>query len=453
MSAATDTPVSTEHHGLESEYEHEPVPPSRRRSLGSVSAVWFGFPMILTNAIFGGTIVYGLGFWRGMAAIVVGNVVLALYVGALSYLAGRTGKNFALTAAETFGRRGAAIAAGFLSTVVIGWFAFQTGLTGATLHAALGWNETATIALAGVLYIAITFVGIRALTVIGLIAAPLFVVLGGVALVFAARDGGFSGITSYAGGGPDAGVLSIGAAITVVIAGFVDSGTMTADFTRWSRTGREAVLATLSAFPVANFIALLVGGLIVAAGAATAPAVNGGDFLGILTSHGWVLSTLAVVFVFANLGSVCTHCLYNGAVGWSQLTGSRMRVLTVVLGVIGLIAALAGVWSHFATWLNLLGIFVPPIGAVLIVDQLLTRWAQRRPVSVLRVQPLLAWAIGAAGAYAVHRWAPHLSEAIAGIVIGAVAYVAIQALSGRMGSTQPVPQPAVRSTTRGVEHP
>jgi cytosine permease len=279
------------------------------------------------------------------------------------------------------------------------------------------------------------------------------VVLGGVALVFAARDGGFSGITSYAGGGPDAGVLSIGAAITVVIAGFVDSGTMTADFTRWSRTGREAVLATLSAFPVANFIALLVGGLIVAAGAATAPAVNGGDFLGILTSHGWVLSTLAVVFVFANLGSVCTHCLYNGAVGWSQLTGSRMRVLTVVLGVIGLIAALAGVWSHFATWLNLLGIFVPPIGAVLIVDQLLTRWAQRRPVSVLRVQPLLAWAIGAAGAYAVHRWAPHLSEAIAGIVIGAVAYVAIQALSGRMGSTQPVPQPAVRSTTRGVEHP
>ena len=441
MSTATDPTVTpTEHHGLESEYEHEPVPPARRRSLGSVSAVWFGFPMILTNAIFGGTIVYGLGFWRGMAAIVAGNVVLALYVGALSYIAGRTGKNFALTAAETFGRHGATIAAGFLSTVVIGWFAFQTGLTGATLHSALGWNETAMIALAGVLYIAITFVGIRALTVIGLVAAPLFVVLGVVALVFAARDGGFSGMTSYAGGGPDAGVLSIGAAITIVIAGFADSGTMTADFTRWSRTGREAVLATLSAFPVANFIALVVGGLIVAAGAATDPAVNGGDFLGILTSHGWLLSTLAVVFVFANLGSVCTHCLYNGAVGWSQLTGGRMRVLTVVLGAIGLIAALAGVWSHFATWLNLLGIFVPPIGAVLIVDQLLRRWSRTRPGTALRVQPLLAWAIGAAGAYAVHHWAPQLSEAVAGMVIGAISYAAIETVTSRSAGPRPADQ-------------
>ena len=175
-------------------------------------------------------------------------------MGALSHVAGRTGKNFALTAAETFGRKGAAIAAGFLSTVVIGWFAFQTGLTGATLNSSLGWNEPAMIALAGVLYVGVTFIGIRALTVIGLVAAPLFVVLAVVALVYAARDGGMSGITSFQGGGPDAGVLSVGAAITIVIAGFADSGTMTADFTRWSRNGREAVLATFTAFPLANFI-------------------------------------------------------------------------------------------------------------------------------------------------------------------------------------------------------
>jgi len=428
---ATTTETPTEHHALASEFEHEPVPTTRRRSLGSVSAVWFGFPMIITNAIFGGTIVYGLGFWRGIGAILAGNAVLFAYVGALSYVAGRTGKNFALTAAETFGRRGAPIAAGFLSTVVIGWFAFQTGLTGATLHTSLGWSEGWMILLAGVLYIAVTFIGIRALTVIGLVAAPMFLVLGGVALVIASRQGGLAGVTSYAGGAPDAGVLSVGAAITIVIAGFADSGTMTADFTRWSRTGREAVAATFTAFPLANVISLVVGGIIVAAGAAVSPAANGGDFLPLLTSHGSVLSALAVVFVFVNLGSVCTHCLYNGAVGWSQLTRGRMRVLTVVLGAVGTIAALAGVWSHFATWLNLLGIFVPPIGAVLVVDQLLTRWSRRRAEAGFRVQPFAAWAIGAAGAYAVHAGAPQLSEAIAGVVVGGLAYVVLQLLTGR----------------------
>ncbi len=35
-----------------------------------------------------------------MLAIAVGNLVLMLYVGALSFLAGRTGKNFALMVAE-----------------------------------------------------------------------------------------------------------------------------------------------------------------------------------------------------------------------------------------------------------------------------------------------------------------------------------------------------------------
>ena len=431
MSTTEKDPQAPEHHGLESEFEHEPVPMSQRRSLGSVSAVWFGFPMIITNAVFGGTIVYGLGFWRGMAAIVVGNLVLLAYVGTLSHVAGRTGKNFALTAAETFGRRGATIAAGFLSTVVIGWFAFQTGLTGSTLHESLGWNETGMILLAGVLYIAITFVGIRALTIIGLIAAPMFVVLAVVALVLAARDGGLSGITSYSGGGQGATVLSIGAAITIVIAGFADSGTMTADFTRWSRSGREAVIATFSAFPVANFISLLVGGIVVAAAKAVDPAANGGDFLPILTTHGPVLSAIAVVFVFANLGSVCTHCLYNGAVGWSQLTGSRMRLLTIILGVIGLIAALAGVWSYFSEWLNLLGIFVPPIGAVLIVDQVIQRRARTRSLRAWRVQPFVAWAIASAGAYAVHVFAPQLSEAIVGIVLGGGVYAAIEAFGAR----------------------
>ncbi|WP_127782315.1 cytosine permease [Rhodococcus sp. X156] len=438
-STATTPPVE---HGLESEFEHEPVPASHRRSLGSVSAVWFGFPMIITNAIFGGTIVYGLGFWRGLAAMVLGNVVLMAYVGALSYSAGRTGKNFGLLAAETFGTRGATITAGFLSTVVIGWFAFQTGLTGATLNAALGWNETAMIALAGVLYIGVTFIGIRALTIIGLVAAPLFVVLGGLAIWFATRDQGLSGITSYSGGAPDATVLSIGAAATIVIAAFADSGTMTADFTRWSRTGKEAVLAAFSAFPVANFIALVVGGIIVAAGAAIDPAVNGGDFLSILTDHGPVLTSLAVVFVFVNLGSVCTHCLYNGAVGWGQISGGRMRVLTLGLGAVGLVAALAGVWSHFSEWLNLLGIFVPPIGAVLIVDQLVLRKVRNRAVRTLRVQPFAAWVIGAAGAYAVHLWAPQLSEAIAGILLGGLAYLAIEGLSRGRSSTMETAAPA-----------
>ncbi|MEQ4514851.1 MAG: cytosine permease, partial [Pantoea agglomerans] len=83
---------------LEQEFEHEPVPLSHRHSTRSVSAVWFGFPMILTNALFGGIITWHLGFWPALIAILLGNLVLFAYVGALSWYAGNSGMNFALQA-------------------------------------------------------------------------------------------------------------------------------------------------------------------------------------------------------------------------------------------------------------------------------------------------------------------------------------------------------------------
>jgi cytosine permease len=102
-------------------------------------------------------------------------------------------------------------------------------------------------------------------------------------------------------------------------------------------------------------VAALFGVIIVAAGAAASPSQNGGDFLPVLTSHGTVLAGVALIFVYLNLGSVCTHCLYNGAMGWSRIIGSNMRILTIILGIAGAIAAIAGVWSLFLAWLNLLG--------------------------------------------------------------------------------------------------
>jgi cytosine permease len=429
-------------HRLAEEFEHDPVPATHRRSWASVAAVWFGFPMILTNAVFGGVIVFGLGFARGLAAILLGNLVLALYVGTLSHLAGATGRNFALTAKSTFGSSGYVVASGFLSTIVVGWFAFQTGLTGSTLHSALGWNQTAMILLAGVLYIGVTFIGIRALAALGMVAAPLFLVLAAVAIGYVASGRGLGQVLGYGGHAAGAAVGTVGAAVTITVAGFADSGTMTADFTRWSRSGRGAVGASLTAFPVANVASMTVGGLVVAAGAATDPATNGGDFLGILIGHNTSLTAVAVAFVFINLGSVCTHCLYNGAVGWGHITRSTMRRLTIVLGLLGVIAAAAGIWTLFADWLNILGVFVPPIGAVLIADQvLLRRRAEDREATRFRSGAFLAWAVGAVAAAIVHFSAPEWAEAVVGIVVAGLAYLAFARIGSDSGRADARPAP------------
>ena len=248
-------------------------------------------------------------------------------------------------------------------------------------------------------------------------------VLGIVAVAIIARTHDLGAVTQFAG---HSGGMGFAGAVTLVIATFADSGTMTADFTRWSRSGREAVLAALTAFPVANLVSQLFGVVVVAAGAASAPAKDGGNFLSLLTGHGALLDALVVAFVFVNLGSVCTHCLYNGAVGWSHLARSQMRRLTIVLGVIGGILAVAGIWSFFLAWLNLLGIFVPPIGAVIVTDQLLLGGIDQPAADVAyRIPAFVAWGAGAGAAMLVHLGVPGPGEAITGMLVGAAVYYVI----------------------------
>src|SRR6516165_1661584 len=73
-------------HILGDEYEHKPVPMEARRSLFSVTMVWIGFPMIITGAMTGSVLVLGMGFQRALIAMIIGNLMMFAYVGALGAL-------------------------------------------------------------------------------------------------------------------------------------------------------------------------------------------------------------------------------------------------------------------------------------------------------------------------------------------------------------------------------
>lgn len=416
-------PTTPERELLADEFESSPVPPSARRSLFSVASVWAGFPMIITSAVTGAALVHGLGFGAGIAAIVIGNLLLMAYVGILSMLAAKTGRNFALQATETFGRSGYIVCSALLSTLVLGWFAVQIGLVGESITAVFAVDKTLIVLVAGVLFTAFTLLGIKALAVIGQISVPMFLILG---IIAAAQAAGRGDASVFAYQGDPSASIAFGAGVTLVFALFADSGTMTADFTRWAKSSRDAWIATATAFPIGNGVAMCVGGFIAAA------AGGSGDVFSILAANGGVVAVIAVVFLFVNLGTVCTHCLYNSAVGWSNIVRGKMRVLTVCLGAIGIVVAAAGVWDLFIEWLNLLGIIVPPIGAVIIVDQI---WAAPRrgagPTPAVRWQPFAAWAIGSIVALLVDKQAPELSTVVAGLLGAAIACAVIEKLTHR----------------------
>jgi cytosine permease len=347
------------------------------------------------------------------------------YVGSLGLLGTVRGVNFALLASATFGRKGYVLASGLLSTLLLGWYAVQTGITGNLIHTAFNLNYLTMTVIAGALYLLITYVGIRGLHWIGLVSVPLFVLLGGWVALDSGSAAGWGTVLAYGGTQPDL-PMAFGIGLTIVITLFVDAGTVTADFNRWAATKQSSLIATACAFPFANLVAMLVGGVMTAALALPNPQPFGLDnMFGYLLAQqqGW-LSVLAFVFLFCNLGSVCAHCLYNSAVGWSRIGNGRMRVFAVGLAIVGILIAAANVWALFIPWLSLLGILVPPIGAVMIVDLYFVRPGAAIE-SDWRGSAFVAWIAGSLVAYGVETFAPQFSTAVSAFVAAAICYYAI----------------------------
>jgi cytosine permease len=416
-----------EHEALGEEYEHEPVPPKARRSTFSVSMVWLGFPMIITGAMTGSILVAGMGFKSALIAMVLGNLLMFAYVGALGTLGTARGFNFALLASATFGRKGYVFASGLLSTLLLGWYAVQTGITGNLIHTAFNLNYLTMTVIAGALYLLITYVGIRGLHWIGIVSVPLFVVLGGWVALDSAAIAGWPNVLAYAGTKPDM-PMAFGIGLTIVITLFVDAGTVTADFNRWAADTRSSLIATACAFPFANLVAMLVGGVMTAALALPNPQPFGLDnmFGYLLAQKTPWLSVVAFVFLFCNLGSVCAHCLYNSAVGWSRIGRGRMRLFAVGLAAVGIVIAAANVWALFIPWLSLLGILVPPIGAVMIADLYFVRPGAGIAAD-WRPKAFMAWVFGSLVAYGVETFAPQFSTAVSAFVAAGICYFALGA--------------------------
>lgn len=409
-------------HVLNEEYELTAVPRLKRRSTFSVSIVWLGFPMILTGSITGSILTMQLGFVKAMVVMVIANLILFGYVGGLGVLSTTTGCNFALMADRVFGRRGYMLVSGLLATTVLGWFAVQTGITAKLISHTYPLDYLSTTIFAGLFYIAVTFVGIRGLHWISMISAPFFIVVGAWVTVDSLSGTTFESVWNYPGN-QHARRLSIGAGLSAALALWIDAGTMAGDFNRWAVDRKSSLTATFCAFPLANLTAMTTGAVTIAALGLPDPAPFESDNLfGYLTEKnvGWV-RVAAIVFLLCNIGSCCTHTLYNSATSWARITRLPMRPLTWILGILGILVAAANIWSYFIDWLSLLGILVPPIGTVILLDHSLNR--RHRPAeSEWNVAALTAWLIGAITALIVKETAPHWCTALSSAFAAAAGY-------------------------------
>ena len=125
---------------------------------------WSGsaFPMIITGAMTGSVLVLGMGFQRALIAMIIGNLIMFAYVGALGLLGTKKGMNFALHRQHRVRPQGLLFSLrACCRRCCSAGMRCRPASPAISSARPIDLNYVLMTVIAGLLYIGITFVGVR----------------------------------------------------------------------------------------------------------------------------------------------------------------------------------------------------------------------------------------------------------------------------------------------------
>ena len=421
------------------DYATRPVPPDARRPMWEVLVIRLGAFACVPQLLLGSALGYGMSLRDAVWATLFGSVILQLLSLALGAAACAEGLSTTLLAAWAgFGRIGSALVGAVIAIALMGWFGVQNGVFASGLFHATGWmNVPLWSVVTGIAVTWITVKGYRLMSLIARVALPLFLLAVAWAAVRLLAGHSLAELLAAVPAGPR---LGLPAAITAVTGSFIIGAIVTPDVTRFMRSGRDVFWMTL----IATFVGELTINLIAVA---MALLLRTSDIVTLMsTLAGGVGATIAVVSTVKlnNLN------LYSSSLGFSTLVhalrlrrgGAIDRVrLTWWVGIASTGLSTLGILDHFIGFLVLLGVAIPPIAGIMMVDYYLLRRDRaelRRaratgvlPVGSERLNPvaLAAWLLACASALLL----PGVGiPALNALAVGSISYWLGMASIGRL---------------------
>ena len=352
------------------DYTTRAVDSAGRKSTLSMFMVMLGFTFFSASMWVGQQLAAGLDFSGFVWALILGGIILAAYTGALGYIGAKSGLSLDMLARRSFGTKGSYLPSAMISFTQIGWFG--VGLAMFAIPVAkeflglevtpdhMPWQGYLMVAIAGILMTATAFYGIKSLTVISYIAVPAVAILGTVAMIMAIRKGDMGLVAQFAEGSKDLGII---AGAGLVVGSFVSGGTATPNFTRFAKSGRVGLLTTVVAFFIGNSLMFLFG-------AVSSIYAGGNDIFEVMLNLN--LFYLAVLVLGLNIWTTNDNALYTAGLGLANITGQSKKLMVLLSGLIGTVAAVWLYWN-FCGWLNMLNCTLPPVGIILIISYFMNK--------------------------------------------------------------------------------
>lgn len=419
----------TEGHGVigRDDYSLSRVPEGERYSWVSVAVQRFGQLSALSQFLLGATLGFGMDFWSAFWALTLGAAILEV----VAIFTGIAGQREGLSASVLsrwagFGRYGSSIIGLVIAIGLIGWFGVQNAVFAEGLQSLLGvfplwlWSI-----ITGLAVTVIVIYGFLSMAWTAYITVPAFLLLSGYSIGSALTHYSFSELISSPAPGP---TLTLGAGATAVAGGFIIGSVITPDMTRFNRSIADVVKQTVVGVTLGEYTIGLIGVLL-------AHAVKSSDVIAIVTSTSGAVGVLILIVATLKIND---WNLYSGSLGivniLDSVFGRRVNraMVTVIVGALGTLLSAAGILQKFVGFLTVLGVTIPPIAGIMVVDYFVLRRFRREldesrtqgalpgAVEALNPMTLISWAVASYVGYAVHWGIPALNSLI---VSGVLYYV------------------------------
>ena len=419
--------MSNQNRKVDFDYSNSSVPASSRRGTLTMFMIMLGFTFFSASMWVGQNLAAGLDFKGFIGALILGGVILGAYTGSLGYIGAESGLSLDLLAQRSFGRKGSWLPSAMISFTQMGWFGVGLAMFAIPVAKELlglevtpdfmPWQGYLLVAIAGVLMTASAYFGIKSLTIVSYVAVPLVAILGTVAMIMAVHHGDSGLIEQFAKGTKDLGVI---AGAGLVIGSFVSGGTATPNFTRFAKNGKIAAIVTVCAFFLGNSLMFFFG-------AVSSIYVGGNDIFEVMLNLN--LFYVAVAVLGLNIWTTNDNALYSTGLGLANITGGSKKLMVLISGIIGTVAAVWLYWN-FCSWLNVLNCTLPPVGIILILGYFMHRKEYLDgSISIKTVDwfAVLGVVAGAVVANLVHWGIPSIN----GMATAAVIYIIGQLISSK----------------------
>ncbi|MDN3681917.1 cytosine permease [Vibrio tapetis subsp. quintayensis] len=343
---------------LDENYSLRPVPHYARKKSISLAFVLMGLTLFSASMVTGGEVFRGLENREFLYIVLAGNLVLGVYTSILGYIGCTTGLSTHLLTHFSFGSKGSWLPSLLLGGTQVGWFGVGVAMFAIPVNSTIGIDIEWVILVSGFLMVITAYFGISSLIFLSTIAVPAILLIGGYSVFVEAQSIRWDSIPVS-----NEATLDYSSALAMVIGTFISAGTLTADFTRFCRGKKRAILITMLAFFVGNSVMFIFGAIGVIS-------VGYADVFDVLLAQGLMIP--AIVLLGLNIWTTNDNALYVSGLAFANVTRRPSQYISMANGIVGTLFAL-WMYNHFIEWLSFLSLAIPPIGAVIIADYLQNR--------------------------------------------------------------------------------